>query len=268
MRPVIVSYGFHFLCIQIQTQIQIQVSIVIVKIERYKLQTQIHNTIVQLPPQVIDLIFNLFLFPRFLSPFALVWGVPLLFSCFQFLWQLCFLVPLLGFVPPLFATWQLFREPCRIFSMGCRGPIWQRVFNGSFRLYFEFVFLLLSTAVSLVSCVYKCVSYESHRVLILECRFWNTCLCDSVSWMCSSVLNRCRLPIIPIVSKHMLERLCCVCVFLLFCPYLLIFSCVLVFWYSAVSLCFDIRLCPCVLIFRCRLWNTWGAKSPSCRFVT
>ena len=163
------------------------------------IKTQTHNTIVQLPPQVIDLIFNLFLFPRFLSPFALVWGVPLLFSCFQFLWQLCFLVPLLGFVPPLFATWQLFREPCRIFSMGCRGPIWQRVFNGSFRLYFEFVFLLLSTAVSLVSCVYKCVSYESHRVLILECRFWNTCLCDSVSWMCPSVLNRCRLPRIPIV---------------------------------------------------------------------
>ena len=35
------------------------------EIQRYKLQTQTHNTIVQLPPQVIDLIFNLFLFPRF-----------------------------------------------------------------------------------------------------------------------------------------------------------------------------------------------------------
>ena len=205
------------------------------EMQRYKLQTQTHNTIVQLPPQVIDLIFNLFLFPRFCLH-SLWFEVLSCFQfevsqfCSQFLWQLCFLVPLLGFVPPLFATWQLFREPCRIFSMGCRGPIWQRVFNGSFRLYFEFVFLLLSTPMSLVSCVYKCVSYESHRVLILECRFWNTCLCDSVSWMCSSVLNRCRLPRIPIVSKHMLERLCCVCVFLLFCPYLLIFSCVLVFW--------------------------------------
>ena len=114
------------------------------------------------------------LFPRFLSPFA--WFQVSQCFCFQFLCGFAFWSPF-GFALSVCNVTAV--SGCRIFSIGCRGPIWQRVFNGSLRLYFEVVFLLLTVFVFALQChlwVCLCVSCESHHMLILRCRFWKTCL--------------------------------------------------------------------------------------------